>query len=69
MRITLGLPKPNINRMRPYVVRGRPYGTLTTGHTSKFGMNDEEAQAVRAEGFDPDDPAVVAAIDVDISPR
>jgi hypothetical protein len=27
----------------------------------KPGMDDEERQALRAEGFDPDDPAVVAA--------
>jgi hypothetical protein len=25
------------------------------------GMDDEEAQALPAEGFDPDDPAVIAA--------
>ena len=30
----------------------------------KTVMDDEEAQALRAEGFDPDDPAVVAAIDL-----
>jgi hypothetical protein len=28
------------------------------------GVDDEERQAVRAEGFNPDDPAVVAAIDL-----
>ena len=27
-------------------------------------MDDEDAQALRAEGLDPDDPAVVAAIDL-----
>jgi hypothetical protein len=27
-------------------------------------VDDEEAQALRAEGLDPDDPAVVAAIDM-----
>jgi hypothetical protein len=27
-------------------------------------VDDEERQAVRADGFNPDDPAVVAAIDV-----
>ena len=27
-------------------------------------VDDEERQALRAEGFDPDDPAVVAAIDM-----
>jgi hypothetical protein len=28
------------------------------------GVDAEEAQAVRAEGLDPDDPAVIAAIDL-----
>ena len=28
------------------------------------GVDDEDPQAVRAEGYDPDDPAVVAAIDI-----
>ena len=28
------------------------------------GVDDEERQALRAEGLDPDDPAVVAAIDL-----
>ena len=28
------------------------------------GVDAEEAQALRAEGLDPDDPAVVAAIDL-----
>ncbi len=28
------------------------------------GVDGEEAQAVRAEGLDPDDPAVIAAIDL-----
>jgi hypothetical protein len=27
-------------------------------------MDDEERLALRAEGFDPDDPAVIAAIDL-----
>jgi hypothetical protein len=27
-------------------------------------MDDEERQAVQAEGLDPDDPAVIAAIDL-----
>jgi len=30
----------------------------------QVGMDDEDAQALRAEGFDPDAPAVVAAIDM-----
>jgi hypothetical protein len=39
-------------------------GTVTAGETSKPGADDEEREALRAEGFDPDDPAVVAAIDM-----
>jgi hypothetical protein len=27
-------------------------------------MDDEDAHALRAKGFDPDDPAVIAAIDL-----
>jgi hypothetical protein len=27
-------------------------------------VDDEDAHALRAEGYDPDDPAVVAAIDL-----
>jgi hypothetical protein len=27
-------------------------------------MDDDERQALRAEGLDPDDPAVIAAIDL-----
>jgi hypothetical protein len=27
-------------------------------------VDDEDAQALRAEGLDPDDPAVIAAIDL-----
>jgi hypothetical protein len=27
-------------------------------------MDDEEREALRAEGFDPDDPAVVAALNL-----
>jgi hypothetical protein len=30
----------------------------------QHGVDDEDAQALRVEGFDPDDPAVVAAIDL-----
>jgi hypothetical protein len=30
----------------------------------EHGVDDEDAQALRAEGLDPDDPAVVAAIDM-----
>jgi hypothetical protein len=28
------------------------------------GLHDDEGQALRAEGLDPDDPAVIAAIDL-----
>ncbi len=34
---------------------------MVAGAASNPGMDDEEREAVRAEGFDPDDPAVVAA--------
>ncbi len=34
------------------------------GVAPKPGMDDEEREAVRAEGFDPDDPAVVVAVDL-----
>ena len=34
------------------------------GGASRTCMDDEERQAVREEGFDPDDPAVIAAIDL-----
>ena len=30
----------------------------------QHGVDAEEAQAVRAEGLDPEDPAVIAAIDI-----
>jgi hypothetical protein len=39
-------------------------GTVTTGRTSNTGVDDDERQALRAEGLDPDDPAVIAAIDL-----
>jgi hypothetical protein len=39
-------------------------GTLQTGRHAQTGVDDEDAQARRAEGFDPDDPAVMAAIDM-----
>ena len=40
------------------------FGTLTAGATSNSGVDYEERQALRAEGLDPDDPAVIAAIDM-----
>jgi hypothetical protein len=36
----------------------------TAGCRVQDGVDDEERQALRAEGLDPDDPAVVAAIDL-----
>jgi hypothetical protein len=41
---------------------GLERGTLTTGHASNTGGDDDERQALRAEGLDPDDPTVIAAI-------
>jgi hypothetical protein len=32
------------------------------GRASKYVVDDDERQALQAEGFDPDDPAVIAAI-------
>jgi hypothetical protein len=31
-------------------------GTVTTGRTSNTGVDDDERQALKAEGLDPDDP-------------
>jgi hypothetical protein len=42
----------------------RECGTVTTGRTSNTGVDDEERQALHGEGLDPDDPAVIAAIDL-----
>jgi hypothetical protein len=39
-------------------------GTVTAGRASKTGMDDDERQGLRAEGLDPDDPPVTAAIDL-----
>jgi hypothetical protein len=39
--------------------RRRDWGTSTTGRYVQDGVDDGSAQALRAEGFDPDDPAVV----------
>jgi hypothetical protein len=39
-------------------------GTVTTGRTSNTGVDDDERQALRDEGLDPDDPAVIAAVDL-----
>jgi hypothetical protein len=37
---------------------------MVAGATSKTGVDDEERQALWAERLDPDDSAVVAAIDM-----
>jgi hypothetical protein len=34
------------------------------GPRVQHGVDDEERQALRAEGLDPDEPAVIAAIDL-----
>jgi hypothetical protein len=39
-------------------------GTLTPGRASNTGRDDDERQALQAEGLNPDDPDVQAAIDV-----
>lgn len=46
------------NPVVPHAVGAHPFGG------SNIGMDDDERQALRAEGLDPDDPAVVAAIDL-----
>ena len=45
-------------------VRSRSAGTARQSSRVQDGVDDEDPQAVRAEGYDPDDPAVVAAIDL-----
>ena len=42
---------------------GRPIGTDTRPHASNPGIDDIEREAIRDEGYDPDDPAVLAALD------
>lgn len=37
---------------------------LEPGRASNTGVDDEERQALRAEGLDPDDPEVITAIDI-----
>lgn len=39
-------------------------GTATAARCVQVGMDDDERQALRAEGLDPDDPAVVGAVDL-----
>jgi hypothetical protein len=42
----------------------RPGGTVGPGRTSKTGVDDDERQALRDQGLNPDNPAVIAAIDL-----
>jgi hypothetical protein len=46
------------------VTRFGPPGNRDGGPNVQAGVDDEERQAVRAEGLNPDDPAVAAAIDM-----
>jgi hypothetical protein len=39
-------------------------GTTRQDGASNTGVDDEERRALQAEGLDPDDPAVTAAIDL-----
>jgi hypothetical protein len=39
-------------------------GTVTTGRASNTGVDDDERQALQDERLNPDDPAVIAAIDL-----
>jgi hypothetical protein len=41
-----------------------PGGTVRPGLTSNTGVDDDERQALQTEGLDPNDPAVIAAIDL-----
>jgi hypothetical protein len=50
----------NASRCRRLVQLGNRDG----GPNVEAGMDDDEREALRAEGLDPDDPAVVAAIDL-----
>jgi hypothetical protein len=40
------------------------FGNRDEGRNVQSGVDDEEAKALRAEGLDPDDPAVRAGIDL-----
>jgi hypothetical protein len=50
--------EPSAQRTSP------PGGTVRPTPHVQHAVDAEEAQAVRAEGLDPDDPAVVAAKDM-----
>jgi hypothetical protein len=39
-------------------------GTVRQARTSNTGVDEDERQALQAEGLDPDYPAVIAAIDL-----
>jgi hypothetical protein len=45
------------------IIVNLPRLNRTTGRHVQDGMDDEHAEALRAEGLDPDDPGVRAAID------
>jgi hypothetical protein len=67
---TSPLSLPKLKQRQGISMRVRPErpctkrGTLTAGRTSNTGVDDDERQALQAEGLDPDDPAVIAAIDL-----
>jgi hypothetical protein len=44
--------------------QARPAGTVRPSRDVQDGVDDDERVALRAEGLDPDDPAVIAAIDL-----
>lgn len=39
-------------------------GNRDGGRSVQRGVDDDEREAVRAEGLDPDDPTVIAALDL-----
>jgi len=51
-------------RRRPGTVARTLLGTVREGAASNSGVDDDERQALQAEGLDPNDPAVIAAIDL-----
>ena len=70
------LPRPVVDSTRPAIIAsthesaaidgGQTARVETDGDllASKLGMDETEREAIRAEGLDPDDPAVVTAIDL-----
>lgn len=55
---TVTFPSHELIALRP-----DPLGTVGTLPASNGDMDDTEGEVIRADGFDPDDPAVVTAID------